>query len=253
VERAIECYNELAKQIFAKKLWWRQVYDYGVLENNLKEVINKAPLPNIGKDAPFKDNERRCKTFVITTTLDEGAFEPVLLRLYERLGTECSHDFQVKEAFPGTIWKAGRATSAVPTFFDPVTIECTGKRYTDGATIANNPTKEAIYEALSLWPERDIALILGLGTGPSNELTLSQTPYEYLPHWFVGFCECSLRETWWLQLRIAFYSLQRMVCTKIIHREAEKIVNSWFIKQNSTKQTPSSVDEMSAEHGENQP
>jgi hypothetical protein len=52
---------------------------------------------------------------------------------------------------------------------------------------------------------------------------------------------------------MAFYNLQCMVCTKTIHREAEKNVNSWFIKQNSTKQTPSFVDEMSAEHGENQP
>lgn len=98
----------------------------------------------------------------------------------------------MEEAFSGTIWQAGRATSAAPTLFDR--LNYSDKSYTDGGTIANNPTKEAIYEATSLWPERDIALIFGIGTGPSTDLTLANAPREYLPSWVIHYLKFLLEK-----------------------------------------------------------
>lgn len=50
-----------------------------------------------------------------------------------------------------TIWEAALATSAAPTFFDPV--EICGRTYIDGALGANNPSFEVENEASNIWCE----------------------------------------------------------------------------------------------------
>lgn len=69
-------------------------------------------------------------------------------------------------AFRGKIWEAGRATSAAPTFFKPIVVG--GKSYSDGATIANNPSYHCIMEAAKIWDTKHIDCVLSLGTGPEG-------------------------------------------------------------------------------------
>jgi predicted acylesterase/phospholipase RssA len=64
-----------------------------------------------------------------------------------------------------TIWQAGRATSAAPTFFDP--IEIGNQLFVDGATGRNNPVEEVLAQAKLIWSdvEHRIQCIISIGTG----------------------------------------------------------------------------------------
>jgi patatin-like phospholipase/acyl hydrolase len=67
------------------------------------------------------------------------------------------------------IWEAARATSAAPTFFDPIKIGPTKRTFGDGGTGANNPVYELWNEAIDICnPERldeNLACIVSIGTG----------------------------------------------------------------------------------------
>lgn len=67
------------------------------------------------------------------------------------------------------IWEAGRATSAAPSFFDPVAIGDFNQHLLDGATGANNPIYQLWNEAGDMWPEGSfedrVQCIVSLGTG----------------------------------------------------------------------------------------
>ena len=69
-----------------------------------------------------------------------------------------------------TIWEAGRATSAAPSFFDPVTIGQYGQQFVDGATGCNNPVRQVLSEARSIWTNADdrIQCLISIGTGQAR-------------------------------------------------------------------------------------
>jgi patatin-like phospholipase/acyl hydrolase len=63
-------------------------------------------------DAPLAA-DNTCKTFVVSVRT-RAADIPVIMRTY---------DTRTASAFKAKIWEAGRATSAAPTFFEPILIE----------------------------------------------------------------------------------------------------------------------------------
>jgi patatin-like phospholipase/acyl hydrolase len=136
LEEVIKKCEELGEKIFSKKLsWftrWDATYDHTVVEKLLKEFIRESPL-KLHEDAALKDASRPCKTFVITTKLDKHSPSPILMR---------SYDLAEDKESSIKIWEAVRATSAAPNYFKPITIN--DERYSDGGTIANNPSHHAI-------------------------------------------------------------------------------------------------------------
>lgn len=63
------------------------------------------------------------------------------------------------------IWEACRATSAAPSFFDPITIGQANQKFIDGAAAGyNNPVRVVHQEAKHVWPDREFFLI-SIGTG----------------------------------------------------------------------------------------
>lgn len=67
-----------------------------------------------------------------------------------------------------TIWEAGRATSAAPTFFKRICIGSPGmqEEFIDAGIGCNNPVQYLVQEAQrEFGPEKDVACIVSIGTG----------------------------------------------------------------------------------------
>jgi hypothetical protein len=90
---------------------------------------------------------------------------PVLLRTYN------TPDYPATDC---TIWQAGRATSAAPTFFKQIQIGHPGleEAFLDGGMGHNNPTAALLLEAKVLFPDKQIACIISLGTGQPHTINI---------------------------------------------------------------------------------
>jgi predicted acylesterase/phospholipase RssA len=89
-----------------------------------------------------------------------------------------------------TIWEAARATSAAPTFFDPIVI---GRQtYGDGGMLANNPVAEVWSEARDLWyPKVDdisphVKCILSIGTGDPGLRPVEEKIWGFVKDTLIG-------------------------------------------------------------------
>jgi hypothetical protein len=78
------------------------------------------------------------------------------------------------DKYPGyncTIWEAGRATSAAPTFFKRIAIGDPGleEEFVDAGIGCNNPMRYLVKEAQrEFGPAREVSCIVSIGTGKSN-------------------------------------------------------------------------------------
>src|ERR1700744_1594074 len=69
------------------------------------------------------------------------------------------------------IWEAARATTAAPTFFEPIQIGPTNRIFGDGGTGPNNPINELWNEAIDNCEGsllQNLACIVSIGTGVPN-------------------------------------------------------------------------------------
>ena len=177
-----QAYRELSSSIFKKKEWslpgriyWDAVrgtpwYSGENLELAIKTILSqrismseKSQLEDEGisvSDAPLKARQStgsRC----FVCALVEGQRNSDRLRSYAVStgvgGPDC------------TIWEAGRATSAAPIYFPPITIA--GRRYFDGGMHSNNPILEVVREATQENPGRSFDAIVSLGCGKSQSIS----------------------------------------------------------------------------------
>ncbi|KAK5659987.1 hypothetical protein OQA88_13453 [Cercophora sp. LCS_1] len=169
IKESIEAYKVLSPQIFKKK-WWSDVSLLKILGSemnktwfqgqNLQEAVCSL-LADRQLDRELRlieAEDPQCKVFVCAVNAHSSNIE--LLRSYKSTAAgQYNHDCSV--------WEAARATTAAPLFFEPVTFRNSGFTFVDGAVRANNPVEEALNEARSLWPGREIACLLSLGTGVS--------------------------------------------------------------------------------------
>lgn len=77
----------------------------------------------------------------------------------------------IEEASNCRIWEAARATSAAPTFFDPITFS-NGCTFRDGALRSNNPIFELIDEVQTAFPDPEVSCIVSIGTGIPDPIAL---------------------------------------------------------------------------------
>lgn len=83
VDDAIQKYKQLANEIFKKEkaFSWNAKYDHKPLERKLKEVISDSVSPlRLDENALLVDNNRPCKSFVVTTNLTSHSAKPVRVR-----------------------------------------------------------------------------------------------------------------------------------------------------------------------------
>ncbi|KAF5137673.1 Serine/threonine-protein phosphatase 6 regulatory ankyrin repeat subunit C [Metarhizium anisopliae] len=252
VDEAIEQYMNLGKEIFGKRkrCFKSSKYDHNILEKCLKKVVRESHLGD--ENALMKDESCRCRTFVVSAHLNKHADEyeddATILRSYDLQA------LQPEYAFHGKIWEAGRATSAAPTFFKPISIDPRGESsntsgviekasrklkaetnkkdsYSDGGTVANNPCSIAVREAGRIWGYGNIGCIVSLGTGPEPKFTLDQATKEMLGPKIMWLSRKLLTDFFYLRLQLAFYSLQKMTRTEHVHKETRDLVTT-FINAN---------------------
>ena len=172
-------YRDLSSSIFKKKVWWfpgRTYWDayWGTpwysgenLEHAIKSILSqrinmseRSQLESQGisiHDAPLKARQGT-GSHCFVCALVEGQRDSDRLRSYNVTtgvgGPDC------------TIWEAGRATSAAPIYFPPITIA--GRKYYDGGMHSNNPILELVREATQENPGRSFDAIVSLGCGKSQ-------------------------------------------------------------------------------------
>ncbi|KAM5343873.1 hypothetical protein ACJ41O_012410 [Fusarium nematophilum] len=151
----------------ANLLWKGSKWDAGALEgvikSLLKEVVGGDPDKVLLLD---EESAKTCKVFVMATKKEgsnNGA--PFMFRSYENA--------LEKSALPGIkLWEAARATSAAPSYFDPLKVG--DYQFLDGGLQANNPLGWLWNEVLSVFgPARATNCFLSIGTGTPSAQTVS--------------------------------------------------------------------------------
>ncbi|KAH2010646.1 hypothetical protein KXV43_007815 [Aspergillus fumigatus] len=173
VDQCIDAYVRISKQAFSRKNYlpitlqgeFRARFDSKTLEEALKAVVVEQGLD---EDALLWDPDTSCRVFVCTLKKITG--KVVSFSSYEHWAGQSSL-YKVLR-----IWEAGRATSAAPSFFDPLVIFDPVLRFErvflDGALGANNSVAQMWFHAKMLWEEdlkSRLGCLVSLGTGMRSE------------------------------------------------------------------------------------
>jgi len=121
-------------------------FDSAILERVVQGLIDEKLKDKNASMAETGDgNDKICPTFVVATSAAVAQGQPILFLSYN------THENNASKC---AIWKAARATSAAPSFFDPVFINvpAPGAWYVDGGLRYNNPAQVALDEARQCWP-----------------------------------------------------------------------------------------------------
>lgn len=219
MDDAIIKYKNLSENVFTSKSNDpKATFDHMVLEREIKDVVATAVIGGQSPSIQLMDSRTDlCRTFVVATSRHAGG--AVRLRSY---GTRDA------DPFPASIWQAGRATSAAPTFFAPIEID--DVVYGDGGTGWNNPTKEAVAEAGNIWPNRAIGIVISIGTGLENALELKDEPTQLsnLPKFFLQ--NTSPKNVF--KLAVAEYAVQCLTSCEMVHREISEHPDRYILDGN---------------------
>ncbi|RHZ57295.1 uncharacterized protein CDV56_103895 [Aspergillus thermomutatus] len=175
VDQCINVYIRLSQQAFTRKnyipvtprLSFRARFDSKRLEQALKTVVVEQGLD---EDALLQDPDTSCRVFVCATRETTGSVTSF---------TSFHHFRGERDLYKVLkIWEAGRATSAAPSFFDPLVVidPVMGNRraFLDGALGANNAVRQVWRHAADVWGSENLKSQLGclvsLGTGMRPEM-----------------------------------------------------------------------------------
>lgn len=110
------------------------------------------------------------KLVILSTMVSRFPPQTFIIRNY-------NYPHHIESSFMGSsemlLWQAIRASSAAPVFFEDCLID--DERYVDGGFMANNPSAVALSEAKKLWPDRDVDLLLSVGTGRRVPAPMAKT------------------------------------------------------------------------------
>ncbi|HUQ92918.1 MAG TPA: CBASS cGAMP-activated phospholipase [Bryobacteraceae bacterium] len=148
-EDLVSLYEAHGQTIFDKPSWRRlfgQKYSASGIDKVLDQFFGETRL-------------RSALSRVLVTSYEIERRTPFFFRSVNAR-RDRQYDFRMKDA--------ARATSAAPTYFPPLKIECSGRSdyyaLVDGGVYANNPAICALVEARKLF-HNDELLVVSLGTG----------------------------------------------------------------------------------------
>ena len=151
------------------------------------EVLEGTPpIPNETVDKVFKDvygtsammsSIREPKVSVMTTLANQS---PPVLHIMSNYGGARNGQLPPEKQL---VWKAARATSAVPIIFHPQEDESHDAIYVDGGLIANNPTTDAIVDMFEYTKQENqkvkLKLVLSLGTGLDKPTPIDDIDFDH--------------------------------------------------------------------------
>jgi patatin-like phospholipase/acyl hydrolase len=152
-----ELYSKRGKKIFSTTILHQLSSAWGLLDEKYPAGEVEKVFAEYFGDARLKD----ALTDVLVTAFAIELRSPWFFRS-RRARTEPERDFPMT--------KVARATSAAPTYFEPLRLDGEGKDegtswgLVDGGVYANNPTMCALVEAQTAYEAKDV-LVLSLGTG----------------------------------------------------------------------------------------
>ncbi|KAJ7824351.1 hypothetical protein B0H13DRAFT_2290987 [Mycena leptocephala] len=168
VKDAVKAYGELSKEVFSdvKSQGSDGRFKASKLEKAIKGIVGTYSASQDPEERMKDTRENPCKTFVCAMNAANMSL-PVLFRTYNTTNNP---------AMDCTIWQAGRATSAAPTFFKQIRIGPPGieEAFVDGGMGQNNPIAALLLEAQVMFPDRQIACIISLGTGQPHTIKIPQ-------------------------------------------------------------------------------
>jgi patatin-like phospholipase/acyl hydrolase len=163
-KRMVALYERHGAQIFERSMWRKLRTAGGLLEEAYSHEALEKVLHKYFANKRMGD----CGTPVMVTSYDIERRKTVFLKSWHPDHSEllCA--------------EASRATSAAPTYFEPVNLKWAEQSATliDGGVFINSPAVSAYAEACKLFPDEPIAM-LSLGTG---ELT-RPIPYDAARSW----------------------------------------------------------------------
>ncbi|KAJ7817648.1 acyl transferase/acyl hydrolase/lysophospholipase [Mycena leptocephala] len=166
VKDAVKAYGELSKEVFSdvKSQGSDGRFKASKLEKAIKGIVGAHSDSQNPEDGMKDTRENPCKTFVCAMNAANMSL-PVLFRTYNTTNNP---------AMDCTIWQAGRATSAAPTFFKQIRIGPPGieEAFVDGGMGQNNPIAALLLEAQVVFPDHQIACIISLGTGQPHTIKI---------------------------------------------------------------------------------
>ncbi|KAJ7869067.1 FabD/lysophospholipase-like protein [Mycena leptocephala] len=169
VEDAKKAYGKLSKEVFSdmKSPGSDGRFKASKLEKAIKQIVGAHSASQDPEERMKDTRENACKIFVCTLNAANMSL-PVLFRTY---------DTTDHPAMDCTIWQAGRATSAAPTFFKQIKIGPPGieEAFVDGGMGQNNPIAALLSEAKVMFPDRQIACIISLGTGQPHTINIPES------------------------------------------------------------------------------
>ncbi len=164
----VKLYEQKGQEIFSRSVWHR----IRAMGNMAEEKYPSDGIEGVLGDYFGATRLKEALTEVLVMAYEIERRIPFLFRS-ARARKDAAYDFAMKDV--------ARATSAAPTYFEPLQLPPKAKgdywALIDGGVYANNPAMCAYVDARTAWPDADDILLVSLGTGvltrrlPFNEVT----------------------------------------------------------------------------------
>jgi patatin-like phospholipase/acyl hydrolase len=152
-DQLAELYEREGKHIFSRSIW----HAIAALDNLIDEKYEANGLERVLQTYFGEARLKDAVTEVLVTAYELETREPWFFARHKARAKPDENDFPMRAV--------ARATSAAPTYFEPLHVsEQPSRALVDGGVFANNPGLCAYVEALKLYDSPDV-LVVSLGTG----------------------------------------------------------------------------------------
>lgn len=186
----VALYTERGSSLFKKIPWYinifrgfRSKYYVEQLENIFQEIVGDTKLSSVqidlmityhsltkGKSYLFKSHfARETMEAIANRNSKDINYADSKLRTLTANNMDDRKDYYLRNTL--------RATSAAPTYFDPLHLSAIGETKStsviDGGFFANDPSLCALTEAFKIYPNSDSYLLVSIGTGKCDDIMIA--------------------------------------------------------------------------------